>query len=155
MLFLGVDGGATKCRARLTDASGAKLGEGAAGPANIRLDMNASVSAVMEATEKCLRQAGLAAADLPRISACLALAGATEPNNLSAAQARTYPFARTIITSDAHAACVGAHAGQDGGVIVIGTGSIGWAQVGGRRHRIGGWSLPVSDEGSGAWLGCE
>jgi glucosamine kinase len=25
----------------------------------------------------------------------------------------------------------------------------------GRCHRAGGWGFPVSDEGSGAWLGCE
>ena len=25
----------------------------------------------------------------------------------------------------------------------------------GRHHRVGGWGFPVSDEGSGAWLGCE
>jgi glucosamine kinase len=155
MLFLGVDGGATRCRARLCAPTGAKLGEGAAGPANIRLDMDGSVAAVLEATEKCLRSAGLSSADVPRISACLALAGATEPNNLATAQARTFPFAHTIITSDARAACVGAHGDADGGIIVVGTGSIGWAQIGGRHYRIGGWSMPVSDEGSGAWLGCE
>jgi len=155
VLFLGVDGGATRCRARLSDASGAKLGEGVAGPANIRLGFDASLASVLDATNLCLRQSGLSSADLSRISACLALAGATEPTDLAAAQATKYPFANTIITSDAHAACVGAHGGQDGGVIVIGTGSIGWAQIGGRQHRVGGWGLPMSDEGSGAWLGCE
>ena len=25
----------------------------------------------------------------------------------------------------------------------------------GRHHRVGGWGFPISDEGSGAWLGCE
>ena len=25
----------------------------------------------------------------------------------------------------------------------------------GKSHRVGGWGLPLSDEGSGAWLGCE
>jgi glucosamine kinase len=40
-------------------------------------------------------------------------------------------------------------------VIVIGTGSIGWVERGGRHFRIGGWGLAVSDEGSGAWLGRE
>lgn len=155
MLFLGVDGGATKCRARLTDASGAKLGEGAAGPANIRLALEAGLDAVSDATNLCLRQAGLPSGDLSRVSACLALAGATEPGDRAAAEAKAHPFARTMITSDAHAACVGAHGHNDGGIVAIGTGSIGWAQIGGRQHRVGGWGLPVSDEGSGAWVGCE
>src|SRR6185312_12071275 len=125
MLFLGVDGGATKCRARLCASSGARLGEGAAGPANIRLGLEASFGAVLDATNLCLLQAGFSSADLSRISACLALAGATEPADLAAAQTTNYPFARTVITNDAHAACIGAHGGEEGGVIVAGTGSIG------------------------------
>jgi glucosamine kinase len=64
-------------------------------------------------------------------------------------------FGRAILTADAHAACVGAHNGGDGGVIVVGTGCIGWAVLQGRQHRVGGWGLPISDEGSGAWIGRE
>jgi glucosamine kinase len=154
-LLLGIDGGGTKCRARLCTLAGDKLGEGIAGPANIRLGLETSLAAVLQATRQALAQAGLSSNDLPRVFGCLALAGASEPTVLAAAQTRSYPFACTIITSDAHAACVGAHRGRDGGIIIAGTGSIGWAELGGRHYRIGGWGLPVSDEGSGAWLGCE
>jgi glucosamine kinase len=154
-LLLGIDGGGTKCRARLCAASGAILGEGLAGPANIRFGLDTSIAAVLDATGLALQQAGLTSEDLPCISACLALAGASEPASLMAAQAKPYPFSRTVIVSDAQAACVGAHRGKDGGILVVGTGSIGWAEVGGRHYRVGGWGLPVSDEGSGAWLGCE
>jgi glucosamine kinase len=38
---------------------------------------------------------------------------------------------------------------------VAGTGTIGWAVLKGQSYRVGGWGLPISDEGSGAWLGCE
>jgi glucosamine kinase len=154
-LLLGVDGGATQCRARLTGASGAKLGEATGGPANIRFGLEQSFAAILDATRQCLRQAGLGDRDLSRIVACLALAGASEPTDLAAAQRYDHPFARLLVTADAHAACVGAHRGRDGGVIVVGTGTVGWAEVNGRHHRVGGWGLPISDEGSGAWLGCE
>lgn len=154
-LLLGVDGGGTQCRARLIMASGAKLGEATAGPANIRFGLEESFSAVLEATRECLRQANLGARDLSRIVACLALAGASEPTDLSAARRYPHPFGRLLVTSDAHAACIGAHAGHDGGVIVAGTGTVGWAELNGRHYRVGGWGLPTSDEGSGAWLGCE
>ena len=60
-----------------------------------------------------------------------------------------------MITTDAHAACIGAHGNRDGAVIVAGTGTIGWAVLKGKSYRVGGWGLPISDEGSGAWLGCE
>jgi len=81
--------------------------------------------AVMSATEECLDQAGLPKRDLSRITACLALAGASEPTQLALAKRHKYPFAHTILVTDAQAACVGAHAGEDGGVIVVGTGTIG------------------------------
>jgi glucosamine kinase len=154
VLFIGVDGGGTGCRARLTDAAGTLLGEGAAGPANIRLGLEAAFGAVREATRQCLAEAGLSSD--PPIAACLALAGASEPAEAAAARScRNHPFRRLLVTTDAHAACVGAHRGRDGGVVIVGTGSIGWAILGGRHYRVGGWGFPVSDEGSGAWLGCE
>jgi glucosamine kinase len=154
-LLLGVDGGGTRCRVRLCAPSGAKLGEAVAGPANIRYGLEQSFSAVFDATAACLTQAGLSPSDLSNVVACLALAGASEPADLVAAQRHRHPFAKAVVTNDAHAACVGAHRGRDGGIIVIGTGSIGWAQLAGRHHRVGGWGWPVSDEGSGAWLGAE
>lgn len=159
ILLLGVDGGGTKCRARLSTFASEILGEAESGPANLRRGVAATFAAVFEAVTECLDRAGLSPADLARISACLALAGASEPAQLAAAQARKHPFRTIVITTDAHAACVGAHGqgeGQgDGGVIVAGTGSVGWAMLKGRTHRVGGWGLPISDEGSGAWIGCE
>ena len=154
-LLLGVDGGGTRCRARLCSASGAQLGEAAAGPANIRLGREQSFGAMLQATTGCLSQAGLSPRDLRRVVACLALAGASEPSHLAAAQRYPHPFRKAVIITDARAACIGAHRGQDGGVVVVGTGTIGWAELRGRHYRAGGWGLPVSDEGSGAWLGCE
>ncbi len=125
-----------------------------AGPANIRLGLEPAFSAVRDATLQCLAGAGLALDQAPLV-ACLAMAGASEPAEAAAAQSyRKHPFQRMLITTDAHAACVGAHGGRDGGVVIVGTGSIGWAILGGRHYRVGGWGFPVSDEGSGAWLGC-
>ena len=154
-LFFAVDGGGTRCRARLYDASGATLAEAQAGPANIRFGVQEAFASVRETALSCLEQADLSSRDLARTTACLALAGATEPAELAAARLQTPSFERVILTSDAHAACVGAHDGRDGAVLIIGTGSIGWAVLRGRHHRVGGWGLPISDEGSGAWLGCE
>jgi glucosamine kinase len=154
-LFLGVDGGGTRCRARLCNAAGGLLAESQAGPANIRFGLAQAFASLHDVTVACLEQARLSSRDLPRITACLALAGATEPDDLAAAKLHEQSFGRAILTSDAHAACVGAHDGRDGAVLIIGTGSIGWAVLRGRHHRVGGWGLPISDEGSGAWLGCE
>jgi len=154
-LFLGVDGGGTRCRARLADRAGSILGEGVAGPANIRLGLEASLAAVLDASRQCFGEAGLGEEAVGWTVACLALAGATEPTELAAARSWRLPFRQTLITTDAHAACVGAHRGRDGGVVIAGTGSVGWAMLRGRQNRVGGWGLQLSDEGSGAWLGRE
>ena len=85
LLFLGVDGGGTRCRARLADGSGAVLGEGTAGPGQHSLRPGDSFAAVLDATGQCLAEAGLGFDSRP-IIACLALAGASEPTELAAAQ---------------------------------------------------------------------
>jgi glucosamine kinase len=154
LLLLGVDGGATRCRARLCAAGGTILGEGSAGPANIRLGLDESFAAVRDAAAASLAEAGLSS-DEHEIVACLALAGATEPVNLAAARSYPHPFRRVVVTTDAHAACVGAHRGRDGGIVIVGTGTVGWAVRGAQHYRVGGWGFPISDEGGGAWLGCE
>src|SRR5258707_1984975 len=94
MLLLGVDGGGTRCRARLCAPSGARLGEATTGPANIRFGLGASLAAVLDATRQCLAQAGLASQDLRRVTACLALAGASEPTHLAAVQRHKHPLGR-------------------------------------------------------------
>lgn len=154
LLLLGVDGGGTRCRARLCSVAGDTLGEGLSGPANARLAMDESLAAVLDATSQCMARARIAPGDRP-IVACIALAGASEPVTLGELQTYKHPFLKAVFTTDSHAACVGAHRGQDGGVIIVGTGSIGEAIVRGKHCRAGGWGFPVSDEGSGAWLGCE
>jgi glucosamine kinase len=43
-LFIGMDGGATSCRARIRDIGGNLLGEGRGGPANIHVDLPLAVN---------------------------------------------------------------------------------------------------------------
>jgi glucosamine kinase len=138
----------------LCSFEGKTLGGGLGGPANIRLGLEESLAEVFDAAARCFRNAGLAVEE-HIVVACLALAGASEPIILAELRRYEHPFKTAVYTTDSHAACVGAHRGQNGGVIIIGTGSVGEAIVNGNRHRVGGWGFPVSDEGSGAWLGCE
>src|SRR5207247_9112210 len=128
-LLLAVAGGGTSCRARLCTLSGATLGEGSAGAANIRFGVEHSFAAILEATMQCVVQAKLSTRDLSRMTACLALAGACEPTAFAAAQKHEHPFQKANITTDAHAAGIGAHGGRDGGVIGGGRGSLRWAGV--------------------------
>src|SRR5215510_2782843 len=132
LLLLGIDGGGSRCRARLCNIAGATLSEGVAGAANIRLGVEQSFASVLQATIQCMSGAGLSSRDLERVVACVALAGASEPSQLEAARQHEHPYRMAVFVTDAQAACVGAHGGRDGGIIVIGTGSIGWAELNGR-----------------------
>ena len=67
--------------------------------------------------------------------------------------ASAFPFASTVADNDAYAACIGAFAGGSGGIVIAGTGSIGFALVNGERYMVGGWGFSLGDHGSGAWLG--
>jgi glucosamine kinase len=152
-LYLGVDGGGTGCRCRLETAEGEVLGSGIAGPASLRLGQDASLGAVMQATRGALAEAGLSDADLGRIHAGIGLAGIGRKGARESLAAWPSPFAETIFESDGLAACLGAHAGEDGGIVIVGTGSIGLARIAGAELRIGGYGFPIGDEGSGADLG--
>jgi glucosamine kinase len=154
-LFLGLDGGGTKCRARLRDARGLLLGEGSGGRANIRLDPDMVWNSVLAATREALAAAKLTDRDLGRIHVGMGAAGAGQTSSLDRFMARAHPFASMAIDTDAHAAWLGAFGGRDGAILIVGTGSCGYGSIGGQRHYVGGWGYEISDEGSGAAIGRE
>lgn len=152
-LFLGVDGGGTGCRARVETADGRVLGQGLAGPATLRLGAEGAWAAVTTAAQAAIAEAGLTGAQVASLVAGIALAGIGRKGARAALEALPHPYAGAAFTSDGHAACLGAHSGRDGAIVIAGTGSIGLGQVGERALRVGGYGFPVSDEGSGADLG--
>ncbi|MDQ7078655.1 MAG: BadF/BadG/BcrA/BcrD ATPase family protein [Robiginitomaculum sp.] len=42
-----------------------------------------------------------------------------------------------------------------GGIVIIGTGSIAFGHVEGKDVKVGGYGFPISDEGSGAYIGLQ
>jgi glucosamine kinase len=150
---LGIDGGGTGCRARLTDCQGRTLGEGHAGPANLALGIDVAVPSILEATHKALSAAGLGERVLASTDAGLGLAAANVPRHLEAFEKTPLPFRSACVRSDAEIACLGAHRGQDGAILILGTGSQGVLHQGGKFCTVGGWGFALSDTGSGAILG--
>lgn len=154
-LFLGIDGGGTQCRARVTDAAGRLLGRGRGGPSNTRLGVERAFREIVKAATEALSEAGLGEADLGRLHAGAGLAGLTMGCDRSEAEAHSHPFASLTMTSDAHAACLGAFGGEDGGIMVLGTGSCGCAILGGEVVTVGGWGFELANQGSGAHAGLD
>jgi glucosamine kinase len=152
-LFIGVDGGGTGCRARIEDTDGRLLGAGSAGPATVRLGIDRSLAEVEAASRAAAVDAGLPPSTLAEMDAGVGLAGIGRRGVIDEIYARSHPFRSVVYVNDATIACIGAHAGHDGGIVIIGTGSAGFAVVRGREVKVGGYGFPISDEGSGADLG--
>lgn len=154
-LFLGIDGGGSKCRAILVDQDYAVLGEGVAGPGNPLRGMEIATSSIIEATRQALLCAGLPDSTMSALTVGAGLAGVNVPKYHALFREWQHPFSAFYLTSDLHIACLGAHRGQDGAVIIIGTGSCGLAQSGTQMLEIGGHGFPYGDNGSGAWFGLQ
>ncbi len=152
-LFLAIDGGGTNCRARLCNQSGQQLGAGQAGSANTTLGLDKTFAEIMNATEIAIAQAGFTKACLNRIHAGLGLAGLSLQRDHKAVNAYEVPFASFRAETDAHIACLGAHQGKDGAILIIGTGVCGLKLENGRSKSVGGWGFALSDQGGGAHLG--
>jgi glucosamine kinase len=152
-LFIGIDGGGTSCRARIEDDAGRYLGAGVAGAAATRLGIDSSIAAITSASLAAIADAGLGPECLAYMHAGAGLAGIGRKGVLEELTRRQHPFRTIVYASDASIACLGAHDGRDGGIVIAGTGSVGFAMVNGREHRIGGYGFPISDEGSGAEIG--
>lgn len=153
LLFVGVDGGGTGCRARIQDAKGSTLGTGIAGPAALRLGIEPALAEVEKACRGALEEAGFSSNALRSLHAVVGLAGIGRKGVQQQLEMRPHPFHSVLYAHDATIACIGAHGGRDGGIVIVGTGSIGFALLAGREIRIGGYGFPISDEGSGADLG--
>ncbi len=155
-LALGVDGGGTSCRARLRDARGRLLAEALGGSANVTLDRAGALGAIRGCIASALGAAGLTAAGV-RLG--LGLAGVSSPAigaEVAGEVAAALPgFAAVTVANDAVTACLGAHGGADGGLVIAGTGSAGLALRGGRETFVGGRGFLLGDDGSGARIGLD
>ncbi len=155
--FIGVDGGGTKCRMRLAGADLRTLGEAVTErPSNLQVrNGDAAYDAVRELTDKVFKDAGIDIGEAANASACLGMAGGRLRAARESFADRDFPFANLKVYDDIDIARAGAHEGEDGAVLIVGTGSAGLGQIGGERYQVGGWGFHVGDAMSGAILGRE
>jgi glucosamine kinase len=151
--YLGIDAGGTSTKARLTDAAGNVLGEAQAGAGSLRAGAEPVYAALMAASQHVMRAANLENSAQKHVICAAGIAGFSLENELAALRAKPYPFQSITFASDGEIACIGAHSGRDGAIVIAGTGSIGIARLNGSVIRIGGYGFPISDEGSGAEIG--
>ncbi len=155
-LYLGVDGGGTNCRIRLADENLNTLAEAKKGRANLQIEKgDPGYRAIFEGARDCFAAAGLDWAETANTYACYGMAGARLQSAREEFGARDWPFAGVQVYDDIDIARAGAHGGEDGAVIIAGTGSAAMALVNGQRHQAGGWGFEIGDQMSGAILGRE
>lgn len=155
-LFIGVDGGGTKTNVRVEDETGRLLGQASGGPANIRLSVEQSWQSINAALETILQPLGLSLTHHSHpMHAGMGLAGCEIKLAYQHFLRTKHTFDTLMLTSDAYAACMGAHGGEDGAIIVIGTGVVGFQTEKNQTARVGGWGFPHDDQGGGAWLGLQ
>lgn len=155
-IFIGADGGGTKTKIQIEDEAGTIIGHALTGPGNIRRSVEGAWQSIMMGVREALQGTGIALDDSQYdFHAGFGLAGYEVPEAAEAFLSHEHPFKTLELESDAIIACLGAHAGDDGAIIIVGTGVHGCEVYKGHVVHVGGWGFPHGDEGGGAWLGME
>jgi len=153
LYYVGIDGGGTSCRARIRDEKGALIGEAKSGSANILLGTDIAMNSILSAISDAAIQGGLNQNHFKDMHVGLALAGAEQKSAWHEFMALPHPFSSVTLNTDAYGACIGAHNGEDGAIMIGGTGSCGIFLQGQTQHVVGGREFPISDQGGGAVMG--
>jgi glucosamine kinase len=152
--LIGVDGGGSGTRVRLARADGVELAEGTGGPSGLLHGIANAWAAVEEAAGMAFRAAGLDVPARATVAIGLGLAGVHNKQWAAEFVAANPGYARVALESDGHTTVLGAHRGEPGAIIALGTGSVGEIKLADGRHmEVGGWGFPAGDEASGAWMG--
>lgn len=155
-IFIGVDGGATKSVVRVEDSEGSLLGTKISGPASIRISVDQAWQSINTALDNILQPLAIPL-DAPnyQFHVGMGLAGCELAEAHRAFLQGSHKFHTLLVSSDAHTACLGAHNGADGAIIIAGTGVSGYQIEKGNITKVSGWGFPHDDDGSGAWLGMQ
>ena len=151
-VFLGVDGGASKTAALITDESGKSLGAGIAGPSNhLRVGVETAARNIERAVNKALVAGDVASREI--VWAYCGIAGADHPahrQEVVDSLSVFFPRGNSTVDNDARIALTGAIGFGAGAVVIAGTGSVAFGRnEEGVEVRVGGWGPTIGDEGSG------
>jgi N-acetylglucosamine kinase-like BadF-type ATPase len=158
---IGMDGGATKTAAILSDLKGNVLAEEIGGPSNPQVVGFEKVAEVIVGLmEQLSGRVGCKTGDVVSLVAGLAGAGRDgDKEQVKAAIATEARKRKAVmgwvgIETDGRIALEGAFKGKPGIIIIAGTGSFALAKDHkGATHRAGGWGRILGDEGSGYTIG--
>ena len=153
LFYMGIDGGGSKTHAILVNDAGSIVDEVYTGAANISSDVQRAHASITAAIEMLLAKHGIVAS---QIKIGVGVAGFSSVANreqlLYWLQQR---FFNVKIAADCHIACLAAHGKNNGGIVICGTGVVGYTIDNGISRQFGGWGFPHGDFGGAAWFGLQ
>lgn len=152
--LLGVDGGGTGTRVRLARVGGTEVAQAASGPSGLSLGIDKAWAAVNDAAAKAFAAIGIDAIPFARTAIGLGMAGVHNKEWAAQFEAANPGYAALALDNDGVTTLIGAHDGQPGVIVAIGTGSVGESLLpDGSTREVSGWGFPAGDEASGGWMG--
>ncbi|MFL6708323.1 MAG: BadF/BadG/BcrA/BcrD ATPase family protein [Massilia sp.] len=155
--LIGVDGGGTGTRVRLArtdDATLTTLATSRAGPSALAHGIERAWDAIDGAIAAAFASAGIEQAPRAAIAIGAGLAGVHNKGWAAEFIAANPGYGALRLETDGYTTLLGAHAGEPGVIVAIGTGSVGQALLtDGTQREAGGWGFPAGDEASGGWMG--
>lgn len=148
---VGIDAGGTKTKAIAYDIDGNVLTEELDGPGNITLKFEETLTVI----EKVLHKIQLNI-NGHCIFMMVGISGLDTSGKQSEVKQRLVRYAEKIeVINDAKLGLIAKLRGNDGMLVIAGTGSVGYIKKDSQEIRQGGWGHLLGDEGSGYWIGLQ
>jgi Predicted N-acetylglucosamine kinase len=152
MKLIGMDSGGTSCRLVLCDGTGAVLSACRVAGHNPNIDgFDAVEESYRQGLRLLLKDAGGEACAVDALFAGIAGGEGDNKPRLTAILERLLPNCGAVrVSNDALIALASGLGRSEGGVLIAGTGTIGFLRKGGRLLRFGGWGY-LADRGGSGW----
>lgn len=152
--LIGVDGGGSGTRIIVTDKKLKILASAHGGPSALGQGIEKAWKAIVDTLARAFHDGNIPP---PMLSECAIGLGLSGANNIiwkNEFYMRNPKFKNIIVDTDGFTTLLGAHGGNPGAIVAVGTGSVGMIlNSANERKDVSGWGFPSGDEASGAWLG--
>jgi glucosamine kinase len=154
--LIGVDGGGSGTRVVVCDIHGAIILKADGEPSALSLGVDRAWRSIVDTLAFAFTKDQIA---IPSLNECAIGLGLSGANNIIWKNEFLFhnPGFKIIeVDTDGYTTLLGAHEGNPGSIVALGTGSIGMIlNKNGERNYVSGWGFPSGDEASGSWLGVQ
>src|SRR5664279_6024400 len=114
---IGIDGGGSGTRARLTSRDGTTLGVGEAGPSALAQGLEQARANIIRAIDNAFNAANVAPVDERECAVGMGLSGANFSVYRDPFRPTLPQFGRLVLDTDAYTTLLGAHGGRPGAIV--------------------------------------